>query len=135
MSKEKIFVFDSYAFMAYFHKQSGYESVGRFLKKAQEGECRIMMSIINWGEIYYSIYRGKGKDVAEESLILITQLPIAVMDVDRDLVYKAAQIKSRYAISYGDCFAAALACQNNCSVITGDKEFKKIEHEVQVTWL
>jgi ribonuclease VapC len=43
---------------------------------------------------------------------------------------KAAEVKAEYVISYADCFAVATAEQLSASIITGDPEFKKVEHLV-----
>ena len=48
---------------------------------------------------------------------------------------RAAEIKAQYAISYADCFAAATAEKLSASIITGDPEFKKVEHLVSVDWI
>ena len=94
-----------------------------------------MISIINWGEIFYIMFRYKGKEVAQETLILIEQLPVEIVDVNRELVYQAAQLKAKYPLSYADCFAAALAKQKQCPVLTGDPEFRRLEGEVKIDWL
>jgi hypothetical protein len=39
-------------------------------------------------------------------------------------------------MSYADCFAAALAKIKNAELVTGDPEFKAVEHELKkVRWL
>ncbi|MBP9665121.1 MAG: PIN domain-containing protein [Pyrinomonadaceae bacterium] len=47
----------------------------------------------------------------------------------------AAGYKAGGGISYADCFAAALAKQTNATLITGDREFKKLESEITIEWL
>ena len=47
----------------------------------------------------------------------------------------AGDLKARHRISYADCFAAALAKDRKADLVTGDKEFKKIEGDVSVHWL
>ena len=49
--------------------------------------------------------------------------------------YNAARLKSKYALSYADCFAAALAKEKDCPVLTGDPEFKKLHEEIKISWL
>lgn len=92
------------------------------------------MSVINLGEVYYSMFRSKGKKVADDCLDVIYQLPIILIPVDKAQALVAAEIKAAHAIAYGDCFAAALAIQNRCEVLTGDKEFKRLDG-VKVQWL
>jgi len=50
-------------------------------------------------------------------------------------VIDAAKIKAEHPLSFADCFAATLARKHDASIVTGDPEFKKIEHLVTVEWL
>lgn len=131
----KNLILDSYALISYLENEQGADRIEELLYKAKKEELHILMSIINWGEVYYSIFRSKGEDRAEDALIVIKQLPIEIVDVDKDMVYQASRFKGKYRIAFGDCFAAALACKRNCKVITGDKEFKKLEVKITVEWL
>lgn len=128
-------ILDSYALMAFFEDEPGAEMVERILTQAENGKAVLLMSVVNWGEVYYSIYRSKGKERAEESLLIIEQLPIKVIEVDRDVMYQAAGLKANHAVALGDCMAAALAIQTNYPVITGDKEFNKLGKQVEIKWL
>jgi len=128
-------VLDSYAFMAYVQKEPGSSQVIKIFAEGVERQGVIFLSLVNWGEIYCCISRSDGQKIAEEILQLIDQLPITLVPIDRDLTYSAASFKSRYALSYADCFAAALAQRENCPVLTGDKEFQKLHKEIQIKWL
>jgi len=44
-------------------------------------------------------------------------------------------MKSRLAMSYADCFAAATAIRENAAIVTGDPEFKKLGKEVEIDWI
>jgi len=50
------------------------------------------------------------------------------------LVYQAAELKALYPISYADCFALACAINHAAVLVTGDPEFKIVEHLVKITW-
>jgi len=128
-------VLDSFALMAYFQEEHGAVTVRNLIKKANTKSCVLKLSSINWGEIYYSIVRSKGTRAGEQYLILMEQLPVEVVDVDRRSVMEAALLKSRYALSYADCFAAALAQRENCPVLTGDKEFKQLLPIIKIQFL
>jgi uncharacterized protein len=54
---------------------------------------------------------------------------------ERDLIWKAAEIKARHPISYADCIAAATAIRFQASILTGEPEFKKLGDLVSVEWL
>jgi predicted nucleic acid-binding protein len=57
------------------------------------------------------------------------------VDADWQLTRQAAAFKVNGNISYGDCFAAALAKNRKAELITGDKEFKALESEIKIYWL
>ena len=126
---------DSYAVISYFQQEAGSDKVVNLLSLADKNKCTLLLNLVNWGEIYYSITRTKGEKIAQEILLIIDQLPITLANIDRDLVFLASRFKSRYAASYADCFAAALAQREQCAVITGDKEFKLLEKDIDVIWM
>ncbi len=128
-------VLDSYALIAYFEDESSADQVKELLQQAEERGKSLLMSTVNWGEVYYALSRSKGESKAEESILIIDQLPITLMEINRTIAYQAAKLKARYAVAFGDCFAAALAIVNQGQVLTGDPEFKNLEKEVSINWL
>jgi ribonuclease VapC len=62
-------------------------------------------------------------------------MPVEVIAPSSEIILSASEIKAQYAISYADCFAAATALQYSALIITGDTEFKKIEHLIKVVWI
>ena len=128
-------VLDSYALIAYFEDESSADQVKELLQQAEERGKSLLMSTVNWGEVYYALSRSKGESKAEESILIIDQLPITLIEINRTIAYQAAKLKARYAVAFGDCFAAALAMVNQGQVLTGDPEFKNLEKEVSINWL
>ncbi len=128
-------VLDSFALLAYFEDEPGAEKVQRLLEQAEKGKAVFFMSVVNWGEVYYSLCRSKGREKAEDSLLIIEQLPIRLVAVTKDFMYRVAQVKAKHPIALGDCFAAALAVEHGCPVVTGDREFEKLGKLVSVEWL
>jgi ribonuclease VapC len=132
-------VLDAHALMVLFNDEPGAEEVEKLLLKAEGGTPRLLMSVINWGEIYYSIMRGVSQEVAESKAQEIAGMPIELVPVDvRDLelIRQAAVFKATRKMSYADCFAAALAKTRNAELITGDAEFKAVQSELKkIRWL
>ncbi|MCR4321524.1 MAG: PIN domain-containing protein [Candidatus Brocadiaceae bacterium] len=52
-----------------------------------------------------------------------------------NLIFHAAEYKAQYSISYADCFILASAIAYKAVIVTGDPEFKKVEHLVNITWI
>jgi len=128
-------VLDSYALIAYFENEPGADRVKELLQQAEGSRKLLLMSMVNWGEVYYVLSRSKGESKAEESILIMDQLPITFVEINRTITYQAARLKVRYAVAFGDCFAAALALVNQGQVLTGDPEFKDLEKEVSINWL
>jgi len=132
---DSAYVLDSYAIIAHFTDEAGAEQVGMLLKAALAGKTRLYMSVINFGEVYYSTCRERGPGKADEALFMMEQLPVTLEDADKAVTIAAAELKSRHPIAYADCFAAALGIIKKAKVVTGDPEFKRLEKEVKVEWI
>ena len=132
-------VLDAHALMVLFNDEPGADEVEKILLKAESGNPRLLMSVINWGEIYYSIMRGASQELADSKAHEIAGMRIELIPVDgRDLelIRQAAVFKATKKMSYADCFAAALAKTQNAELVTGDREFKVIEKELKkIKWL
>jgi predicted nucleic acid-binding protein len=130
-------VLDSWAMIAYLEGEPASERVVSLLFESQAGTARLMMTAVNWGEIYYMTMREISQEAAEEAAARIAQLPIEVVPIGADLrlVRQAAVYKATRRMSYADCFAAALARLEGAQLVTGDPEFAVVEDEVQVDWL
>ena len=132
-------VLDAHALMVLFNDEPGAEEVEKILLKAEKGNPRLLMSVVNWGEIYYSIMRGASQEIADSKSHEIAGMPLELVPVDArdlELVREAAIFKATKKMSYADCFAAALAKARNAELVTGDREFKVVENELKkIHWL
>jgi predicted nucleic acid-binding protein len=134
-----IMVLDAHALMVLFNDEPGAEEVEKILLKAESGNPRLLMSVINWGEIYYSIMRGASQEIADSKAHEIAGMRIELVPVetrDLELIRQAAVFKATKKMSYADCFAAALAKIKNAELVTGDPDFKVVESELRkIRWL
>jgi ribonuclease VapC len=128
-------VLDSWALLCYLEEEAGCQKIIHLFEKATELSEPLLMSVINWGEVYYQVARRYGEPQAREIERMIQSFPIAVIDADRELTREAARLKAGKRLAYADCFAAALAKIKKAELYTGDPEFKAVEKEVKVIWL
>lgn len=128
-------VLDSYALMAFFEDESGADLVRELILKAEENKINLFMSVVNLGEVWYSIARTNSPEVADQYIGEIRGMAIEIVDVDWQLTRQAAAYKVNGKISYGDCFAAALAKTKKAELLTGDQEFKSLEDEIKIQWI
>ncbi|MFH1868983.1 MAG: type II toxin-antitoxin system VapC family toxin [Candidatus Omnitrophota bacterium] len=128
-------ILDAHGLLVFLEKEAGFEKVESFFVNAVEKDNYLLMTAVNFGEVYYIVLRECGPEKAHEIEKIIRSLPIEVVDVDIELAREAARFKATKKISYADCFAAALAKLHKGEVITGDKEFKELESEVKISWI
>jgi predicted nucleic acid-binding protein len=130
-------VLDSWALMAFLHDEPAAEEVEKLLVKAAEDTHKLLLCVVNWGEIYYAVARAEGEAVAEQKAADLATLAIELVPAgdDLQLVRQAAKFKAAKKMAYADCFAAALAKIRNAELLTGDPEFKEVEKEIKILWL
>lgn len=131
-------VLDSWALMALFNEEPASEAVEKLLHGATAGKHTLLLSVINWGEIYYTTFRCGGQSAATSISDDISQMPITLVPVETDnleLARQAAVFKATKKLSYADCFAAALAKLRRAELVTGDPEFKAVESDIKIAWL
>lgn len=116
-------VFDSYALIAFFRQEPGYEYVRELLVKMANDESEGYITSVNIGEVYYMISRKSNQKNAETALDALLKFPLHIVEADLKLSLEAAKLKAKCSLSYADAFAAALAIQKKAVLLTGDHEF------------
>ena len=134
-AEAKKWVFDSWALLAFLEDEPSAGKVEDLIARANEAQGRLFMSGINLGEIWYSLARSRSEKAADQAVAEITNLGFKRVDPDWSMIRAAASFKARFRLAYADCFAAALAKDRQCPVVTGNPEFKQLEQEVQVFWV
>jgi predicted nucleic acid-binding protein len=121
--------------MAFFEDRPGAGQVEELLAKAADAKRPLAMSVVNWGEVYYSMWRAHGEKEAKAKLQEIAQLPIEIVGVDLELAELAARLKAQHNLPYADCFAAALAQAKNGTLVTSDKDFERVGTAQKILWV
>ena len=132
---KKKYILDSYAVLAWIQDEKGAQFVEDLLYRARGHEEEVLLNIINLGEIFYRCARVLDIQSARNLLENVRLLPIMIIPSPNDLVLEAAEIKSRYPIAYADAFALASALREKACIVTGDPEFKEVEHLAEIHWL
>jgi predicted nucleic acid-binding protein len=130
----KRIVLDASAIMTFFENRPGAEKVQDLIRLAVDGKRQLLMSVVNWGEVYYSTWRTKGPGVARKVIGEIAQLPLEIVVADLELTRIAAELRAEHNLHYTDGFAAALAVNRNASLATSDNDFARIEKKLHILW-
>ena len=128
-------VLDSWALMAYFKGEPAGLAVEELIHKASAEKLRLLLSVVNWGEVYYGMWRAGGQAAADDVAADLSRMPIELVEADLHLAKQAATYKATNKMSYAGAFAAALAKIKNAELVTGDLEFKALEKEIKINWL
>ena len=108
------------------------ERVRRLLQEASRIGQPLLLSSINWGEVFYIAWRLHGEAQALATEFKLQQLPIEVIPVDRNRATRAATLKQKHNLGYADSFAAELAIEQRASLVTADPEFSKMGKALSV---
>lgn len=90
------------------------------------------MSAVNWGEVFYVTWRRHGEAKACEAEAKLREMPIAVIDVDRERASRAGGLKQKHGLGYADSFAAELAIERSAWLVTADPGFSKVGQALSV---
>src|SRR5437016_14028880 len=99
-------VLDSWALIAFFEDEPAADEVEKLLHQAAAEKHKLLLSVVNWGEIYYNTMREVSADAAEQKAREIATLPIEIVGVsdDLELVREAAKLKGTKKLANADCF-------------------------------
>jgi predicted nucleic acid-binding protein len=129
------YLLDSYALLRFIQKETGDQLVKAILEDVRKGKARAMLNVINLGEIIYTVQRRFGQQKKLDVVMNISRLGIEILPATNDLVFRAAELKARFSMSYADTFAVASAIEHGAMVVTGDPEFRQVEHLVKIIWI
>ena len=111
--------------------------VRTLLEAAGQRENKLLMNIVNLGEVFYLSV--KAKDLAYgERILQNLRARVHIIPAPDGLVLAAAALKARHTISYADAFAAATAMDREALLVTGDPELRTMaarENRLTLEWI
>jgi predicted nucleic acid-binding protein len=120
-------VLDANALIGFFEdRKVAARKMERLVDEALRQDSPLLMSAVNWGEVFYTAWRRHGEAMAREAEDRLRELPIAVIAVDRERASRVGALKQRHNLGYADAFAAELAIERGAWLVTADPEFTKV---------
>ena|SRR5579864_2245434 len=129
------YVLDANAVLDFMGGGPGSQRVNELLTDAFRHGTVALVSVANWGEVFYSLWLRHGEEKARAALSNLLRLPIQLVPVDLEQALKAGEIKAVHKIPYVDCIAAALAELRNAVLVTSDRDFEKLGRRVRILWI
>jgi predicted nucleic acid-binding protein len=132
-SKPRRYVLDANALIGFLEDRAGTSPrVRRLLEQSFRNDLPLLLSAVNWGEVFYVSWRQHGEANARQAEAKLRQLPITVIPVDIDRATRAAALKQKHNLGYADAFAAELALERDAWLVTADPEFSKVGSTLSV---
>ena len=120
-------VLDANALTKFLLKTAGHDLVAQVLQESALHRIPVLMSAINWGEVWYSLAKQIGTSDTERLLNgLPEKLGVVVVPADTEVAVRAARLKNKLQIPYADAFAADLTGTQNVLVTADVKDFQRV---------
>ncbi len=99
------YVLDANALTGFFEdRRSIAERVRHLLGEALRHDEPLLMSAVNWGEVFYIAWRRHGEAIARDVEAKLQELPVAVIAVDQQRASRAGALKEKHRLGYADAF-------------------------------
>lgn len=129
------YVLDASALLRLIEDMPGGARVEELLFQLESGHCDLLISAVNWGEVYFVISRKSGEDRARWFSAKFRSLPTQIVPADYPEAEDAASFRKSFSLSFADAFAASLAARRRATLVTGDYDFKAVADTVAVEFL
>ena len=129
------YVLDANALLDFVEDGPGAEKVEHLFTEAFRRSALVLVSVVNWGEVFYHSWQKRGEESARRTIANLSRLPIELVALDVSQSLQAGEIKARHKIPYVDCLAAALAMIRQAILVTSDRDFEKLGRRIQVLWI
>lgn len=123
---------DASALLALLWAEDGAPVVRSVLERAERDATPCPMTVVNWGEVVYTVAQRRGPAAVPRLIETMDGLPIALVEIDRDLALAAAMLKARQGLGYADSLCAALARALDAPVLTCDSDFDALDDVIEV---
>jgi predicted nucleic acid-binding protein len=130
------YLLDACALLSFLLDEKEASSVEKILVQAKNGEVKLFMSLINYGEVCVRLEQFFDTVKAEEIKDDIkNMLDLNLLEASLEIVELAAKYKASGGLAYPDAIALATCKLQGLVLVTKDPEFRKFETEIAVNWL
>ena len=129
------FVIDASALIRYLVNGAGGDRIEQLLTRAHAGQAELLMSSVNWGEVFYVLLRDYEPAQARQLASWLRQLPFTVVSSGEPEAEHAAVLKQQFHLPYADSYAGALAQRDNATLVTADYDFKAMTAAIKIVFL
>ena len=131
----KTYVLDASALISLLAGEPGAGRIEQLVREADRFHITLLVSVANWGEVFYLSWQRHGEQSAREALDDLSRLPFRIVPLDLTQALRAGELKALHKIPYVDCLAAALASLQQATLVTSDHDFDKLGRHFPILWL
>ncbi len=130
-----IYVLDSSAVLRFLDGEAGFEVVREIFRLALRGECILLISAVNWGEVAGKLYQRVGSAAAEKTAARILRKGLKIVPVFAERAAASAILSVDLGIGYADASGVELATDPNSMLVTADYGVKRAEELIRIEFL
>ncbi len=120
-------VLDASALFRYLTNGEGAAIVEDLLLQASATSAPVLMSAVNWGEVFYTLVKRIGLAKTDKLMVdVLDKVPISLVGVTAEDAVRAARLKARYNLPYANAFAAALTGTQQVLVTADVEHFERV---------
>jgi predicted nucleic acid-binding protein len=128
ISKRKL-LFDTHAFLAFFNREAGTETIKKHFDAVQTGETEGFVATITLTELVYIYTRKTDAATARLRVMQVQGSKLCLVPLSAEIAVEAGILK-RQGISIADTIIAASARAAGAAVVTNDPHFPEMGIEV-----
>jgi predicted nucleic acid-binding protein len=135
LNQHRLIGLDSSIFIYHLEAHPEYLSMTEaILNAVQSGKCHGVVSTISLMEVTVHPWRVNRADVARKYEMLLANFPnLTLVDVNRDVARRGAQLRAKYNLRSADALLVATAVVSQATLwVTNDKTLKRIAPEIGV---
>jgi predicted nucleic acid-binding protein len=125
MSSTRKLLFDTHAFLAFFNRENGSETIKHFMDQIQDGDAEGFVATITLTELAYIYTRRADPASARVRVLQIQQSKMNLIPLTVEVAVDAGTVKLP-GISVADAIIAASARSVDASVVTNDVHFSRM---------
>jgi predicted nucleic acid-binding protein len=130
MSSKTRLLFDTHAFLAFFNREEGSDTIKKYFEAIQDGEAEGFVATITLTELAYIYARKTDAVTARLRVMQVQGSKLDLIPLTSEIAIEAGIIK-RPGISVADAIIAASASSVGASVVTNDSHFSEMGIEVK----
>jgi len=129
MSSKTKLLFDTHAFLAFFNREDGSETIRNHMDAIQNGDAEGFVATITLTELAYIYSRKLDEASGTLRVMQVLHSKLNVIPLSAEIAIQAGTLK-RPGISIADAIIAASALSVDASVVTNDPHFSQMGVEV-----